>query len=301
MSTAPAEGIIAAVNTPYKEDGTVDVASLQRYTDHYIACGISGFLVPAMAAEVWKLNDEERKLIVETLLERVDGRVPVIGGASSEDRQKRLKNARMLVELGCDAVLVSIPFKDEETYRRDILDVVDVGPRSLVIQDWAFEDFGIPVETIARLFDEIPCFDHVKVEVAPAGVKYSEVIQATNGELAVSGGWASTQMIEGLDRGVHAFMSTILPDRYIEVYTLHKQGDREAAKKSFNQLMPVIAFSHQHLDISIHFNKRMLWRQGIFTTPLVRDPILPFDRYHERVASELMDYALTIATPYTQP
>lgn len=298
MSTAKTEGIIAAVNTPYKQDGSVDVKSLQRYVDHYIACGINGFLVPAMAAEVWKLNDDERRLIVETVFERVDGRVPIIGGASSEDRQTRLKNARMLVDLGCDSVLVSIPFNDEDSYRRHILEVVEAGPRSLVIQDWAFENFGIPVETIVKLFEEIPCFDHLKVEVTPAGVKYTEVIQATEGKLAVSGGWASTQMIEGLDRGVHAFMSTILPDRYRTVYELHKKGDREAAKQAFNQLLPVIAFSHQHLDISIHFNKRMLWRQGIFTTPLVREPILPFDHHHELVANELMDYALSISVPY---
>jgi len=298
MGTVKTEGIIAAVNTPYNEDGTVDVASLQRYVDHYVACGIDGFLVPAMAAEVWKLNNDERRLIVETLLERVDGRVPVIGGASSEDSQARLQNARMLVELGCDAVLVSIPFDDEENYRRAILEVVEIGPKSLVIQDWAFEHFGIPVETIVKLFDEIDCFDHLKVEVAPAGVKYSDVLQATGGELAVSGGWASTQMIEGLDRGVHAFMSTIVPDLYIDVYRLHREGNREAAKRAFNKLLPIIAFSHQHLDISIHFNKMMLWRQGIFDTALVRNPILPFDSYHEKVAGELIDYALSVARPY---
>ena len=291
-------GIIAAVNTPYREDGSVDVESLRRYVDHYLDCGIEGFLVPAMAAEVWKLSDDERRVIVETVLERVNGRVPIIGGASSEDRASRLANARTLVDLGCEAVLVSIPFEDHDRFRKDILEVAEVGPRSLVIQDWAFKDFGIPVETIVSLFEEIPCFDHLKVEVVPAGVKYSEVIQATDGKLAVSGGWASTQMIEGLDRGVHAFMSTILPDRYGEVYRLHRKGDREAAKVAFNQLLPIIAFSHQHLDISIHFNKRILWKQGIFQTPLVRDPILPFDDHHLRVADELIEYALSISAPY---
>ncbi|MCB1121490.1 MAG: dihydrodipicolinate synthase family protein [Verrucomicrobiae bacterium] len=292
------KGIIAAVNTPYLENGNVDLKSLSRYVDHYLACGISGFLVPAMAAEVWKLTDKERAQIVETVLQQVKGRVPIIGGASSNNKKSRLKNARHLIESGCDAVLVSIPFKDEVSFRRDILEVADLGPKSLMIQDWAFKNFGIPVETIVRLFEEIPCFDHLKVEVVPAGVKYSEVIQATDGKLAVSGGWASTQMIEGLDRGVHAFMSTILPDRYLEVYNLHARGHREGAKLSFNQLLPVIAFSHQHLDISIHFNKRMLWRQGIFSTPKVREPVLPFDDFHTKVADELIDYALTFSTPY---
>lgn len=292
-------GIIAAVNTPYLDSGSVDVESLRRYVDHYLACGISGFLIPAMAAEVWKLTDGERELIVQTVVDAVDGRVPIIGGASSNDRESRLGHARKLTELGCDAVLVSIPFVDHESFKRDILEIAETGPRSLVIQDWAFNDFGIPVETIVELFEELPCFDHLKVEVVPAGFKYTRVLEATGGRLAVSGGWASSQMIEGLDRGVNAFMSTILPDLYVRIYELHAQGDREGARRAFHELLPVIAFSHQHLDISIHFNKRMLWRQGIFTTPLVREPIIPFDDYHIRIADELIDYALSISTPYS--
>lgn len=291
-------GIIAAVNTPYLEDGKIDSGSLRRYVDHYLTCGISGFLVPAMAAEVWKLSDQERELIVGTVVDQVAGKVPIIGGASSEDRTSRLKNARIMTRFGCQGVLVSVPFKDHQSFRRDILEIADTDPGFLVIQDWAFKDFGIPVETIVILFEEIPCFNHLKVEVVPAGFKYTEVIKATGGLLAVSGGWASTQMIEGLDRGVNAFMSTILPDLYTKVYHLHSQGERDAAKLAFNALLPVIAFSHQHLDISIHFNKRVLWRQGIFSTPLVREPILPFDEYHIRVADELIDYALSIAKPF---
>ena len=292
------KGIIAAVNTPFSEDGSIDLESLQRYVNHYLDCGIAGFLVPAMAAEVWKLGDQERKEMVGTVLDEVKGRVPVIGGASSDDRESRLNNAQILIELGCDAVLISIPFVDPDSFCRDILEIADLGPRSLVIQDWSFEDFGIPVETIVRLFDEIPCFDHLKVEVVPAGVKYSEVLAATDGQLAVSGGWASSQMIEGLDRGVSAFMATVLPDLYKKVYDLHFQGDRDGAQACFNQLLPIIAFSHQHLDISIHFYKRMLWKQGIFSTPHVREPIAPFDKYHLRIADELIDEALTLAKPY---
>ncbi|MCZ6674475.1 MAG: dihydrodipicolinate synthase family protein [Verrucomicrobia bacterium] len=294
-------GIIAAVNTPYQEDGSIDTDSLRRFVDHYLACGVAGFLVPAMAAEVWKLSNQERALIVQTMVDQVSGRVPIIGGASAQDRESRLENAKMLTRLGCDGVLVSLPFEDHDSFRRDIMAVAETNPGFLVIQDWAFKGFGIPVVTIVQLFEEIPAFKHLKVEVAPAGFKYTEVIKATGGKLAVSGGWASTQMIEGLDRGVNAFMSTILPDLYDRVYQRHASGKREEAKQAFNELLPVIAFSHQHLDISIHFNKRVLWRQGIFSTPLVRDPILPFDDYHIRVADELIEYALSISKPFEKP
>jgi 4-hydroxy-tetrahydrodipicolinate synthase len=289
------KGVVSVVNTPFNNKNQIDLESLKRYVDHSISCNVRGFLVPAMAAEVHKLSFEERKIMVKTVIDRVNGEVPVIGGASSEDTLGILKNAHMLNELGCDGILVSVPFNDKEIYKKTIFQISETNPGFLMIQDWEFKGYGIPLEIIVELFEEIDIFKHLKVEVVPAGLKYSQVIEATKGELIVSGGWASSQMIEGLDRGVNAFMSTILPDLYAQIYELHQKGEREAAKKAFYKLVPVLAFSHQHIDISIHFNKRMLYRQGIFNTANVREPIIPFDKYHIRVADELIDYALSIS------
>lgn len=101
------------------------------------------------------------------------------------------------------------------------------------------------------------------------------------------------QMIEALDRGVDAFMPAILHDVYGMIYNLHNLGKREEAKILFHKLLPIISFSHQHLDISIHFNKRLVHRQGIFNTAKVREPILAFDTYHENIADELINDAIS--------
>ena len=45
---------------------------------------------------------------------------------------------------------------------------------------------------------------------------------------------------------------------------------------------------------SIHFFKRLLFAQGIYPTPAVRPPILPFDDTHARVAQELIGRACAI-------
>jgi dihydrodipicolinate synthase/N-acetylneuraminate lyase len=122
------------------------------------------------------------------------------------------------------------------------------------------------------------------VETVPAGVKYSRIIELTNGQLNVSGGWAVSQMIEGLKRGVHAFMPTGMHWIYTEIYKLWKSGMETESEKLFQQILPVLAFSNQHLDISIHFFKRLLYRQGIYPTDFVREPILPFDTIHREIA-----------------
>jgi 4-hydroxy-tetrahydrodipicolinate synthase len=163
-----------------------------------------------------------------------------------------------------------------------------------MIQDWDPSGFGAPVPLIAQLVQEIPAFRCLKVEVVPAGVKYSAVLEATQGALHVSGGWAVTQMIEAMDRGVHAFMPTGMHPIYTRIFSLYQSGQREAAQTLFRRLLPVLAFSNQHLDISIHFFKRLLHRQGIYATPRVRDPILPFDDIHEKVSAELIEHVINL-------
>ena len=69
-------------------------------------------------------------------------------------------------------------------------------------------------------------------------------------------------------------------------------GDRSAPL--FEQLLPVLAFANQHLDISVHFFKRLLYKQGIYSTARVREPILPFDPIHERVAEQLIEKTIAL-------
>jgi dihydrodipicolinate synthase/N-acetylneuraminate lyase len=166
--------------------------------------------------------------------------------------------------------------------------VAEVKPGFLMLQDWDANGFGVPVSLVEKLFKEVPAFRSLKIEVVPAGVKYSQVLAATQGRLHVCGGWAVMQIIEGLDRGVHAFMPTGMHTIYTRIFDLYRSGNREAASALFKRLLPVLAFSNQHLDISIHFFKHLLYQQSIYSTPRVRPPILEFDAVHQKIAAELI-------------
>jgi dihydrodipicolinate synthase/N-acetylneuraminate lyase len=281
-------GIITVLNTPFTEQDELDLPGLRRNVQAAIAAGVAGFLVPAMASEVGKLSMAERTCLVTTVLEETAGRVPVIGGASAAGSSQRLEAAANLIELGCQGILASLPFESEEQYECDATALSALNPGFLMLQDWDANGYGVPVPLVARLFDEIPAFRSLKIEVVPAGVKYSQVLAATGGRLHVCGGWAVMQMIEGLDRGVHAFMPTGMHEIYTRIDALYRCDSRPAAQALFNRLLPVIAFSNQHLDISIHFFKRLLYQQGIYATPRVRPPILTFDKTHQSIADNLI-------------
>ena len=286
-------GIVTVLNTPFTPDDHIDLDALTANVSGALEAGVSGFLVPAMASEVGKLTLDERLDMVRTVVQVVAGRVPVIGGASAPSQAERNDNAERLVGLGCDGVLVSLPYSDDAVYEVDVRQIAERTP-FLMIQDWDFGGYGLPVPLITRLSQEIPAFQSLKVEVVPAGVKYSEVLAATRGNLHVAGGWAITQFIEALDRGVHSVMPTGMHSIYAAIYRHYMAGQRDEAQRLFYRLLPVLAFSNQHLDISIHFFKRLLYREGVYTTPHVRGPLLPFDAYHERIADDLIEVVLAL-------
>lgn len=288
-AVASLRGIITVLNTPFTSANTIDEAALAANVQLALDTGVAGFLVPAMAAEVQKLSEAERAALVRTTVEAAAGRAPVIGGASAADPATSERLAANCLDLGCDGVLASIPYVDDAQYEQRVRRLAALRPGFLMLQDWDAMGYGLPVPLIVRLFNEIEAFQAIKIEVVPAGVKYSEVLAATNGELHVSGGWAVMQMIEAFDRGVHAIMPTAMHKLYTRIYRLYAAGDRAGAQALFERLLPVLAFSNQHLDISIHFFKRLLWRQGIYPTSDVRPPSLPFDAVHQRIADGLID------------
>lgn len=291
---AALRGIVTVLNTPFTGSDQVDADALAAHVDYALRAGVAGFLIPALASEVYKLSADERALVVQTTLDTAGGRVPVIGGVTAASAAERLAAARQLIELGCHGVLAAIPYTNDAEYTEQVAALARLQPPLLILQDWDAAGYGLPLPLILNLFEQFDSFRSIKIEVVPAGVKYSQVLTAAGGRLHVAGGWAVTQMIEALDRGVHTLMPTGLHPIYTRIYRLHAGGQRGEAAALFRRLLPVLSFSNQHLDISIHFFKRLLYRQGIYRTPRVREPILPFDAYHAQIADELIEYALEL-------
>lgn len=286
-------GIVTVLNTPFALDGSPDLEGLARHVQYAISAGVNGFLVPAMAAEVSFLTRNERRAIVATVIEACEGKVPVIGGATAP-RQERLGIVDELLKQGCDGILSAIPFTDADSYKREVAELAACGAGYLMIQDWDSSGYGVPVDLIARLAREIPTIRCLKIEVVPAGVKYTQVKEATAGRLQVAGGWAVMHLIDGMDRGVDMFMPTGLHELYVGIVKLYRQGQRDEAIRWFRRLLPILTFSNQHLDVSICFFKRLLFRQGIFKTDSVRVSTRFWDEANRRQADVLIEEALAL-------
>ncbi len=172
-------GIITVLNRPFAEDGELEEAALRCNVRRALAAAVAGFLVPAMASEVGKLSEAERRMMVRAVLEEVAGAVPVVGGGSAPSRRQRIDACRMMRDLGCPAILVSIPCESDEQYRSAVLEIDRQRPPLLMLQDWDPGGCGLPVALIADLFAEVESFRALKIETTPAGVKYSGALAPT--------------------------------------------------------------------------------------------------------------------------
>ena len=282
----PLKGIVTVLNTPFNADDTINIPALKRTVREALIAGVAGFLVPALAAEVYKLTETERLRMVEAVLETAADSVTVIAGAGETDLVKSKRLIRQYISLGCKNILFQIPFENEIQFKAHFAELADLSPEMIMLQDWHATGYGLSDELILDLFESVEPFRCLKVETVPAGVKYTRMLELTGGRLNISGGWAVTQMIEGLKRGVHAFMPTGMHWIYTEIYKRWISGNEAGATALFHKILPVLAFSNQHLDISIHFFKRLLHRQGIYPTSNVRNPVLPFDKIHVEIAEQ---------------
>jgi len=235
----------------------------------------------------------ERIELIRFVQDQVGGRGVFFACATAGVERESFSVAEAAVKAGCPAVLAQVPAArtgDRKAVRAFFEELASLGMPVLAIQDLEWNGPGLPVEYIIEMFEAIEAFRCRKVEVQPAGPKYTAVIDGNGGRLHLSGGWAADQMIESLDRGVDVYMSTAMTKLYTGVMRLYDQGDREAACSLFYRMLPVLAFTRQHLDVSIQFYKRLMVFQGVFRSAVVRRQGQPYDRFHESCGRELIEY-----------
>ncbi|OLE64849.1 MAG: hypothetical protein AUG74_12840, partial [Bacteroidetes bacterium 13_1_20CM_4_60_6] len=203
----PLSGVVAIPQTPFDDDDRIDFDSLHRGVADRLAAGVDGLLYPVVASEVSHLTASERLAVTRAVLEQAAALVPVIIGASADDPAAVRSLAEFAVARGAAGVLVQAPvalLRDERATLEFFRAVCEAPIDLLMIQDLEWDGPGLPVPTIVRLFEELQPFRCIKVETVPAGSKYTAILGATGGRLNVSAGWAVPQLIEALDRGIHA-------------------------------------------------------------------------------------------------
>lgn len=106
MNTPDLRGLIAATVTPMQADFSVDEESLRRYVGWLADQGVSGMAVNVDTGEGPHLFPEERRRVLEVVLEEVGSRVVVVAGLTATFTEQATRVAKETAALGVDAFLV---------------------------------------------------------------------------------------------------------------------------------------------------------------------------------------------------
>ncbi len=288
-------GIVASLHTPFDADGGLDEESLARLVRHCAGAGCTGVLAGAVAGEVRTLAPEERRRLLEVVSVAAPEGLAIVAGVSAPDVRTSVALAEDAAARGARMVLWQAPIDaGAQALERDLAALAGAGPGPIMVQDLDWHGTGLAPELIARLAERVPALAAVKIETAPAGPKYSAVKALTGDRLHLSGGWAAMQMLEGLARDLDAFIPSGVLPAYVEIFSRFEAGDREGARALFERALPILAFSNQHIDVSIPFWKRVREAEGIFTTALCRPPTPHLDPVQEAEAERLVALAVAL-------
>ena len=109
-------GAGVAIVTPFK-DGAVDFPSLSQLIDWQISQEIDAIIVCGTTGEASTLNDKEHIETVRYTVEKVNGRIPVIAGAGSNDTAHAIYMSEELETSGVDGLLLVTPYYNKCTQK----------------------------------------------------------------------------------------------------------------------------------------------------------------------------------------
>ena len=293
-------GIIPSLHTPFCNENKVDICSLKKLIDHTVATNCSGMLVGAVAGENSSLTFKEKNRIIDECLSYNNNRIPIIISCSANNQKDRIALSKSAKEAGADWILCQTPgnFSGNELLEC-FNEIAEVGPNNLMIQDLSWVDNGISDEDIMLLYNNINKFRGLKIEVLNSGPKYSRILKVTNHQLHLSGGWAVMGMIEALNRGVHAFIPSTMEIIYNKIYNLFIENKVDLSRELFCKILPILSFTHQHIDIAIKFSKMLRVKEGIFETSMCRSPINTFDSFQQEEANLLLRQVSVLQDSFT--
>ena len=237
-------GCGTALVTPFRQDSSLDEATLRKLVRRQIAAGIN-FLVPCgTTGESPTLTRAEHLRVVEITLEEARGKVPVLAGGGGNNTQEVMELARELEHLGADGILSVTPYYNKPTqdglyqHYRAIANSVRLPIVVYSVQGRT----GVNVEpaTLARLaqIENIVGVKEASGNIGQVATILNEVPAAFH---VLSGDDIMTIPLAALGgRGVISVVSNQIPGEMTQLAQACLKGDFETARRIQARYVPLM-------------------------------------------------------------
>lgn len=109
MKETKIEGIIVPIITPMYEDESINLDVLREQVDRMIDAGIDGVFAFGTNGEGYILNAAEKESVLKTIVQQVNGRVPVYAGTGCVSTKETIEQSKMAEACGADVLSIITP------------------------------------------------------------------------------------------------------------------------------------------------------------------------------------------------
>jgi len=271
------EGVYSVLPTPFRAGGDVDVDSLRRVVDLFVQAGVDGVTALGVTGEVSRLNERERALVTETVVNHVNGRAKVIVGTSADGLRTCLDYCREAKALGASAVMISpvrMPKLNSVAVVNQYRVVAEAVDLPIVVQDYPpISGFAMEAGLLARIAREVPAARTVKLEDPPTPHKTARILAAAGDvRIDILGGLGGVFLLEELMAGAAGVMTGFAyPEVLVDVVTKFRDGRVDEAAEVFYRFVPLMRFEFQE-GIGQAIRKEVLKRRGVLADGSTRAP-----------------------------
>lgn len=284
---ASARGVYLITVTPFTDSGALDASSTDRMVDFCLERGVTGLTVLGIMGEAPKLTMQESEAFVRQVLARVQGRVPVVVGASAPGFAAMKELTERVMALGASGVMVAPP----SSVRTDdqILGYFDMVSETLASVSgpqgvpWVLQDHPVATgvqmsaRTIMNIVRNAPSCVMLKHEDCPGLAKLSSIKAAMDSQelrriSILTGNGGGLFLPEELTRGADGAMTGFAyPEMMVDVCAAHAAGDVERAHDLFDAYLPLARYEQQS-GIGLAVRKHLFVQRGVIASAFVRKP-----------------------------
>jgi len=230
------EGVLPALVTPFTEDGKlVDNEALRKLINRCIELGASGVVPCGTTGEFVNLTVDEKKKVLDTVIDEVNGKVKVVAGTGGPGTDQALEMTKYAKDAGADAALIVTPFylkpADRGMYEHfdTIASQVDlpiilynIPQVSGALLSWQMVEDLAQIPNIVGLKDSSGQLAYILAVLEKARDKIN--VMCGHDEVVVGALAAGCS-------GVILASANFMPDVWLQVYNAIKKGDLRTAQE----------------------------------------------------------------------
>jgi 4-hydroxy-tetrahydrodipicolinate synthase len=273
-------GVFNIMATPFDAQQNLDLPSLTNLVNFQIEMGAYGLTILGVLGEAAKMSVDERKQVVETVVETVAGRVPIVVGTSHADTATCIELSKTAFKAGAAGVMIAPPRMEKPTDEQVINlyeEIASQITQPIIVQDFPpVNGITMSAEMLANLAERIPNARYLKLEDPPLMEKIGAIRERTD-KFEIFGGLGGMFFLEELKRGASGTMTGFaFTEILVAVYRAFSEGRYTDAEYIFDTYLPLIRYENQPV-INLTIRKELLYRRGAIATATLRNPFVPID------------------------